>query len=127
MKLLNDALEELTSMLANIVPLPPAFVDMRLLELGPGAKLDPAGRVRVSRSMLQTKEQYEARFAELLGSYPWINVSAYGMLDRTLIVGVEYGARGTMSNRQAVINYSGPTNRVLDQNWDVRAFILLDE
>jgi hypothetical protein len=123
---LADALQHLVGVVSTI-PAPP-FTGILILDVPPGLELDHRGRLKVARSMLREPKSYEDRFNELAASLPWINLSAYGILNGMLIVGVEHvPPQMSARERPAVVNYSGPTRRVVEQNWDVEALLAIED
>lgn len=67
-------------------------------------------RSTVPRDRFQTVEQYEQRFAELLGKgFNWINVSAFSLYNSFLIVRIEFPrVEGILPEDKVPIMYSGP-------------------
>jgi hypothetical protein len=59
---------------------------------------------------LMTLPEFAPRFDRLLiEGYPWINLSAYGIRQGALVVGVERPREaGGVQAGQTIVNYSGP-------------------
>lgn len=128
MSALKDHLEQLIGWIAPILGRPfPTDTQIGLFEIDPNVRLDKAGRLIVSRKSIQTPAQFEERFSLLVGSLPWINLSAYGFLEEILVVGVEHGVIGEPRTKPAAVNLSGPMRKVMDANLDVRAALAIDD
>jgi hypothetical protein len=91
------------------VPRPPVIVD---------------GRAVIRRSRLVDVETYAERFRELQADtrFAWINVSAYGLVDGALVVGIELPEPIVRDPRRGQsLNFSGPPFSVLAASWDAAA------
>ena len=107
--------------------LPPPSREVRIIEVGNDARLDAQGRIRVTRASLCPPVAFEARFDELMEqSFPWLNLSCYGLVEDFLIVAVETPRQPVGQADHTSVNYSGPGRQTLDRGWDACDLIVLE-
>src|SRR5258705_11058968 len=72
---------------------------------------------RIARSSLCTPEAYESRFDELLSQgHTWVNMSAMGVFNDTLIVEIEFPQyKNDVPRNKLSVNYSRST----DEQWNL--------
>ncbi len=98
--------------------------DVVILELSKDHYL--RGRMVIAAAELQTVEQYEERFAELMTKgFAWLNLSFYGFLDGRGLVTVEFPNVTPGRCRDTSVNFSGPMRAVADTSWDARPHVVL--
>ena len=121
---LSDVIDELLAFLARL-GLDVPSTNVLMLEVGPDFPTDSLGRLVIPAGSLVPVGVYDARFAHVRALGPsWINFSSYGLLDGSLIVGVELPSRPWDRSALTSINYSGPSKAVLDAGWDANAILV---
>jgi hypothetical protein len=128
MSTLSYCLQGLFEFLASRDLIPPTR-DVRFVDVQPDTRLDEQGRLQISLDALKGLEEYAGRFDELEKyGLPWINMSCYGVHQDRLIIGIEVPrqTRGEGESRPLALNYSGPHNSVLQDNWDIRSVVIID-
>ena len=123
---LAEHIRELVAFCRRVSSPMPAWEGVRLLDTSnPRVHYDHGWTV--ARAALATVTEFAPRFETLLlAGYSWVNLSAYGMHDNHLIVGVELPQApvGTPAGLTAV-NYSGPA-RGADgiPNWALKVTLI---
>jgi hypothetical protein len=121
---LNDHLQQLFALVAGGPGRPPIPTSILIAELKPD-DLD-GGRTRVREERLQTPEQYEVRFAELLDSgFAWVNLNYCGLLRENALVLIEHPRSPSSATGPTSVNYSGPPKLVADAGWNALAYVSL--
>jgi hypothetical protein len=125
MTTLSEALKKLCELLATMLTLPESR-GFKILEVRENIKTDGAGRLLVRRAELNSPDEFEQRFRELLYQlHPWINMTCYGLFEGDLIVGVEIPRSAERSTRTSV-NFSGPPRIALDHAWDATNALIIE-
>ena len=120
--MLSDELEKLLHWACGRAGQPPKPASVRIAELTP--ENHGGGRPRISLAKLRTPEEYEARFAELMGlGFAWINVHYCGMLLGQGLVTVEYPRTHGDGPRATSVNFGGPPKMVADASWDAAVYL----
>lgn len=82
-------------------------------------KVEDKYTATVPRRALFTPEQYSSRFDELMNSgFSWINMSAAGILDKTLIIIIEFPR-----SCSAYMRHKTPVNFSQNVDWDVSKWL----
>lgn len=89
--------------------------------------LQRIGKVcHVAPSALFSPEDYAPRFDSLLQrGYSWLNMNAAGIVNKMLIVIIEYPSYATEVVGRTSVNYSGPNNLGGKTQWDATDLIFL--
>src|SRR5262249_22252309 len=126
MSQLDDTLAALFEFLDGQGLVPPTR-NVRIVEIGSGARVDSRGCIHVHRAQVRRIPECEARFDELMRSgMPWINVSCYGRHDDYLIVAIELPQSAGRPGMKTSINYSGPIAAVLQNGWSADSMIIIE-
>jgi hypothetical protein len=126
MMTLPEAIQRLTEMLPQLAPGLPLYKGILVFEVPPELRYDVDGRLPMYRSAFVAPQQKEAMFERLLTYAPWVNVSAYGIFEGRLLVGIEYKHTQRADLQKApAINFSGPMVKVRDRGWDATAILAI--
>jgi hypothetical protein len=91
-----------------------------VVDSGDNVELDAELRVPINKSELFSLEEYCDEYKRKKRSgYSWVNLNCAGILDKELIIVIEYPKKSSSSTTTS-INFSGPNNRVLSDSseWD---------
>jgi hypothetical protein len=106
---------------------PPPTLSFRIVEIRSDASVDHRGRICVKRSEFVEPTQYEQRFDELLKiGLSWINVCCYGRDGDQLIIGIEVPKGTPIQVTPTSVNYSGPSDAVLGNNWRADEMLVIE-
>ena len=120
---LGNHLERFREFLSESLDVP-AVADFRVFESNSGPA--DCGKYHIRRGELVTPSEYEARFKQLTEQgFPWLNIECFGIYEASLIVRVrtpDYSVQGA----QTSVNYSGPTRRVVQADWDASVSLTIE-
>lgn len=86
-------------------------------------KVVPFSKQIIEANKLHSLEEFSDRFEELLEEgHNWLNLTALGVLDGTLIVAIEK-PKANAGSPTTSVNQSGPPNCVRDNGYDLERFI----
>ncbi len=106
---LSEHVRELLAFCERVAgPVPPFDTTLFLEMNGTAARIDAGWRV--ARDALFTTTEFAPRFDRLLlAGYAWVNLSAYGIWQEALVIGVERPREATgVPAGLTSVNYSGP-------------------
>lgn len=107
---LHEHVEELVAFCERVAGPVPRYSTVRFLDTSdPSVRYD--GAWRLPKSALLSTVEFARTFEQLLlAGYSWINLSAYGVSEGKLVVGVERPAVATgVAKGLTSVNYSGPS------------------
>lgn len=117
---LRRSLDALFASLERCSPKAPS-AEVLIVEIQPDTQVDERGRMVVCRSDFRSIEEYEVRFDELLlRGLPWLNMNCAGFDGAHVVVSIELPRGAPETSPRTSVNFSGPSRRVLDRDWDVR-------
>lgn len=90
-------------------------------------RINPFKKISLKQGEFSTLSEFSVRFSELLEEgHNWLNLSALGVLNGTLIVGVEKPTKNAGSPTTSV-NLSGPPNCVKDNDYNLENFLEIEK
>src|SRR5262245_25362068 len=108
---LSDLVQKLESFVRDVTPTA-EWHEVRFVESSDVDYSEPVPRV--SAPALMTMVGFQRRFETALGSgYAWVNLSALGVLDDSLVVALET-PRAATGALQTTVNMSGPARGNVD-------------
>ena len=118
---LTSAITDLLAVMSTMIVVP-EISDILIFEMH--NEMDGQGRLFVFHNSLVSPDAYEGRFRELVGlGLSWINISCYGFLNNSLIIGIEIPNSIGKPSARTSFNFSGPPLCVLQKDWDAREIL----
>ena len=98
----------------------PEWDDVLFIE---GLFVDVGSKQVIENSRFQNPNDFKVRFQTLVSKgYSWLNMSGLGLIGNTLVVSVEKPNK-IHPGTETSINFSGPSNRVIQNNYKLDKYI----